>query len=171
MSELRALRDRTADRLIAAGIIPTVIRAPWLPVTAEQLPALAITARRARLESEGRANLGAPSFLARATIMIVMRRTADDGELLENALLADETAIIESLLNDADWLAGVEAVETVETTLRQGAENELTLFDLSIEITATWRMDYGATGTDLTSIRGRLTQDGPDVFGADHLDQ
>lgn len=178
MSELKALRDRTAARLIAAEVASSCIKAPWLPTTDAGLPVLLVTARRSRMSAESKGgNIGHPAFIERGTVLIGMRRMADDAEALEDALLDDQTAILSALLDDADWLAQIEGVETIDITIQPPAaqQMEATMADLIIEITASWRMDYGPGGVPLREIRGTVPVDpDPDfnpAFGVDHLDQ
>lgn len=180
MSELKDLRDRTAARLVAADIADTVVKSMWRPSTDDQLPLLYVSAIRLRRESEDRnANLSAPSFIERGTLAIMMRRSANDGETLEDALLADEQAIMEALLCDPDWLSGIEGVEAVQSAIVPAANHkgERLTADIQIEITARWRFDYPPSAVPLSTIRGTVPWDknpafnGNPAFGADNLDE
>ncbi|MBS7546243.1 hypothetical protein [Ancylobacter oerskovii] len=172
MSELKALRDRTADCLAGNTALKRrsdVTRAAVLPTEATDLPAVIVSAQRVQRRSEGSANIGPPGYVCDGTIVIVLRHVARTPEDLEARLLDQAEIAVATLMNDAAWLSELEAVGEIDTVLSTTPGGEALIGDAGITMTCRWREDFGASSPhQFDALRGKLPDDTQPTFGTDY---
>lgn len=173
MSELRALRDRTASLLSGLTALRRkndVIKSVVLPTDDRELPAVLVSARQLMRRSEGAVNIGPAGYICDGTIVIVVRTRAKTESDLENTLLSQAEVATEGLLNDPEWMSELDGVPSIETRILTRSEGETLMGDAVITLTCRWREDFGAVGVDrLQTVRGTLPNDDDVGFGADEL--
>lgn len=116
-SEARAVRDALADRISKLGTFITVKRSIVEQIEpADQLPAATVFIIRESAASFGDANAGEPHYANTVTLGITV--TISEGEQMDLEPTLDIYAdqVITVLLQDPEFLSGIESVESWEQT-------------------------------------------------------
>lgn len=146
----RDIRDDTIARLRGLaryapigrpGEPAQIRRTPVMPPQVDDLPCLLVYLTGQRMTPPGDANAGQPNFVHEAVLNISGVLAADDEDDLDDRTSAAAAEILETLLEDPDWLEQFEAVTAIEQRVGFDTQNYLAAIVLT-SFTVTYRTSW-----------------------------
>ncbi len=169
----REIRDAAIERLKLLGRYAPrgrpgtparIRRTPVMPAQADEVPCLMVYLGNQTMTADGDANAGEPSFVNEVQLVIASILNADDADDLDDRMADAGTEVLETLLEDPDWLALSEGVPTVTQQSRFDDSKYLAAIVMTT-ITVTYRTLWPPrVAGDFLAIRMRT----PDGGGADY---
>ena len=169
----REIRDDTIARLLPLsryapparpGQPARIRRTPVMPPQEDDLPCLLVYLTGQRMTADGEANAGEPAFVHEAVLNISGVLPADSEDGLDDITAAAAMEILETLLEDAEWLGQFEAVTGIEQRIGFDTQNYLAAIVLT-SITVTYRTTWQPRVPDAF---GSVSLRTPDAKGADY---